>query len=192
MRTLYYVPMLHTPQELGSVAEQVIAVREKVYGKQQAQAFISEIERYWKEVARRIQRAGLYVSETTQKLHIFVDGLPDVEDSLMQKIVAELIEKGIPAYRIIAGLTQRGAQLYGTEDPDLLLREREIWIGVAAGKRADQQELSVLLAARDRVVACRIDRVVPDGKIGLLFIGKAHNVAQELTKRSRTFRIIYL
>lgn len=192
MRILYYVPMAHTPQELGSLKEAVIAKTRQIYGKQQTKEFLRQVEWYWKEVERRIQKAGLYQPETAVRLHIFVDGLPDTNEARVEKIVQELIAQNIPAYLIIKKLRENGTKVYGTEDPELLLQEHRYWTEISQGRSGNPREAQRLLKARDRAIASRIDAVVPEGEIGLLFLGRVHKVIEELEKLLSKFKVIYL
>lgn len=192
MRTLYYVPMVHTPQELGTLREAVIANHKRIHGEQQTEEYFKQVEWYWREVERRIQQAGLYRPEIVSRLHIFVDGLPDTKEEKVKKIVQELIGLDIPAYRITEKLQARGAEVHGTEDPQLLWQEHQYWAGVSQDRKQDPRGQQRLLRERDQAIAQRIDAKVKERGISLLFIGRAHNVVGELAKLSRDFKVIYL
>lgn len=192
MRVLYYVPMIHTPQELGSLKESAIAAHKQRYGNRQTEEFFKQVEWYWREVSKRIQKAGLFQPETASRLHIFVDGLPNTEKDRVQKIIQELTNLDIPVYNIIKKLQENGAKVHGTENRELLLQEHQYWIGVAKGKKAEAGVTRKLLKARDQAIARRINEELPEKEIGLLFIGGAHNVIGELAERSGKFKVIYL
>lgn len=194
MRTLYYVPMVHTPQELGILKGAIIAERIKKFGRRQTEEFFKQVEWYWREVEKRIQRTELCQPEKAAHLHIFVDGLPNAKEEIVQKIIQELIALDIPAYRIIEKLQAKGAKVHGTEDPELLLQEHQYWSDVAKGRQPDSTIARELLKSRDQAIAQRIDAKVPEGEIGFLFLGKVHNVVEELIKlsQSQKFKIVYL
>lgn len=193
MPILYYVPVIHTPQELGSLKNAFLARRTKIYGEKKTREHLEEIERYWQEEERKIyQEAGLHRPEIASKLHIFIDGLPNTEEVLVKKIVEELTLQKIPIYLIVKEVVENGATIYGTEDPELLLREHAYWTGIAQGKISDLTMSQKLLRSRDQYIANRISAMVPDEESGLLFIGRAHDVICELNKLPRKFKIINL
>lgn len=192
MKTLTIIPMIHTLQEFGSVAKSIKREQTRKLGIHGTEQFYQEIEQYWKEVARRISAAGLLEPHTAKNLAIFIDALPNVHEEIAQKIITDLSAKKIPAYLIIQKLQEAGAKVYGTEDPQLLLKEHAIWTRASKGEEADPLVLQELLEERDQAIAKRIEEVLPEDGQGILFIGKAHNVTKELEKLPRKFSVIYL
>lgn len=192
MSTIYCVQMIHTPQELGSLKNAFLAEQIKKYGEEGSRERLKEIERYWQEVERRIKFVGLYRPENASRLHIFVDGLPDTEESLVKKIVEELISQKISAYAIIKTLLENGARIYGTEDPKLLLQEHRYWAEISQGKECDPEIAGGLLRGRDQYIAKRIISVVPEEETTLLFIGRSHDVLHELDQSLNRFTFVYL
>lgn len=192
MPTLYYVPMIHTPQELGSLKNAFLAVQTKAYGEKGSHERMEAIERYWQEVERRMQLNGLYRPESASRLHVFVDGLPNTEESLVKKIVEELISQEIPAYIIIKTLLENGAAIHGTENPELLLEEHRYWTEISQGKTPDPEIAQRLLRSRDQYIAEHIISVVPDEEFAILFIGRSHDVISKLHKLSNGFILTHL
>lgn len=174
MRSIYYIPILHVPREFGSIQE-VMIIQQMIghYGEQKTKEFLEEIEQYWEEAEKRIQKADLNDPETASCLHIFVEGLPQVEENAIQEIVQKGIMQKIPFYCIIEKLLAAGAKIYGTEDEELLLEERR---NTSANRPSDPRRAEEILGARDLFTAQRINAIVPEGEIGLLFIGRDHNV----------------
>ncbi len=181
MKTLYYVPMIHSPEELGSLGERVKQVHAKVHGNDGLENFLEKIADYWDEVCNRIIAAGLFSSKVSC-LHIFVDGLPNTDENTVRKVVEDLIVlRIIPAYQIIARLRKYGAKVHGTEDTKLLLEEYAYFKGLLEGKSGDAEAAYARLIARDAAIALRIREVMTnDGDIGILFIGKLHDVIGKL------------
>lgn len=192
MPTLYYVPMIHTPQEWGSFKNAVLAMQTKKYGKKGCSEFLQEIECYWQEVERRIRLAELYQPKTASQLHIFIDGLPNTDEPFIKKIVEELISQKIPVYTIIKTLLENGATIHGTEDPELLLQEHRYWTEISQGKKPDPEMAQELLRSRDQYIAQRIVSVVPNGEVALLFIGRSHDVISILNQISNKLTFVYL
>ena len=120
-----------------------------------------------------------------RKARLYQDGLPAC--GLEEKIVRDLAMQGVPNYRILLKLMERGATLEGTEDPDLLRTEYELIMSTAAGATdAGRSEgvraarLRDLLDQRDRFIAWRIDATLALGDIGILFLGALHRAVQKL------------
>lgn len=191
MKILTVVYMIHTQKEFGNLARRIQEIQIQKRGARGAQDFFDEIENYWEEVGRRIHEKFLNEGSAKQ-LAIFIDGLPNVDDQIVQKIVTAMIEQKIPAYLIIQKLEEAGAKVYGTEDPKLLLEEHGVWTQASKGERADPQKLQELLKMRDCAIAKRIDDILSDEGEGLLFIGKAHDVVGELEKLKTHWRVTYL
>ena len=181
MKTLYYVPMVHSPGELGSLDKSAMRAHAEVYGTDELAKFLEKIEKYWNEVRERIIRAELYSSKSSS-LHVFVDGLPNVAEDTVHKVVENLIaSKKIPAYRVIARLQKYGAKVHGTEDIKLLLEEYEYYKGLSEGKSGDTVAAQARLTARDDAIALRIQEVMTsDNDIGIIFIGRAHDIVSKL------------
>ncbi len=192
MPTLYYVPMIHTPQELGILKDAFLDARMKMYGEKTTLAFLEEVKRYWHIVERRIERAGLYHPEIASQSHIFIDSLPHTEETLVMKIVQELILQKIPAYLISKILLENGATIHGTEDPDPLLQEHRYWKEISQGKTPDPEKAQELLRRRDQYIAQRIISVVPDEDLAVLFMGRLHDVVGIIIQLSKKFTIVNL
>ena len=120
-----------------------------------------------------------------RKARLYQDGLPAC--GLEEKIVRDLAMQGVPNYRILLKLMERGATLEGTEDPDLLRTEYELIMSSAAGatdagwsEGVRTARLRDLLDQRDRFIARRIDATLALGDVGILFLGALHRAVQKL------------
>jgi hypothetical protein len=173
--------MIHSPAELGSLGKSVMNAHAEVLGDDRLKTFLESIEGYWDEVTARIISAGFYSSKSSS-LHIFMDGLPNADEDIVRKVAEDLIaSKTIPAYRIVARLRKYGATVYGTENTELLLEEYRYYKGLSEGKVGDAEASRVRLAGRDVAIALRIQEVMAsDSDIGILFIGRAHDVVGKL------------
>lgn len=181
MKTFYYVPMIHSPDELGSLGKSVMRAHAEIYGNDHLKNFLDEIREYWDEVNKRITTAELYGPKTSD-LYVFVDGLPNADENIVRKVVRDHIaSRTMPMYQIIAKSQRYGARVRGTEDVKLLLEEYEYYKGLTKGKSPDAAAAQARLAARDIAIALRIQEVMTrDGDIGILFIGRAHDVIGKL------------
>ena len=172
--------MIHSPSELGSLGEAVAKIHTEQFGEESLQILLTDIENYWETVRERVIAVGLYKNSTS--LHVFVDGLPNVTEDIIRKMVADLIAaRSVPAYQIISVLQKHGAIVHGTEDIKLLLQEYYYYKGLTEGKCADEVAALARLEARDVAISKRIQEIMlNDGDRGILFIGKAHKVIDQL------------
>lgn len=194
-RKIYYIPMVHSPEELGNIGETVIRTQEQVFGKKQTAALLKEVGEYWKLVEQRVRfGAGLFRSAIASKLHIFVDGLPNGREDLVEKTVNDLVAQGeIPAYQIIGELKAAGATVHGTENMGYLLKETAYWKTLVARQRtSDPQFEKELLENRDKAIIARVHEVVPDDESAIVFIGRLHNVVEPLTEPPYNFELVNL
>ena len=174
-RRLFYIPVIHAGAELG-VAESAAQLRNVGNDTAHKQA---EIARLWNDVRRWIESLS-----DLANMCIYQDGLPVCGHEL--QIVKDLANQGSPNHRLLLGMLDRGAQLVGSEDPDLLLTEYR-HIRNAIDQASDggpavfndsspATDPAELLAARDRFIADRIAATLGEGQRGVLFIGLLHRV----------------
>ncbi|HRI55149.1 MAG TPA: hypothetical protein PLW65_33670 [Pseudomonadota bacterium] len=171
-RRLYYVPIVHTQEDLGSLAESAQAQTTARLGaaaweeKQRAGA------EYWERVASWVDA----LPSELPGFRLYQDGLPVCGSE--DRIVAELADKGSRNYRLLTRLMQRGAVLMGTESPNLLREEYELVQQLLAESRVPPpHNPAELLARRDGFIALRIAQTLLPGETGILFIGALHRVA---------------
>ncbi|MEL7484804.1 MAG: hypothetical protein AAFN41_10670 [Planctomycetota bacterium] len=174
-RSLFIVPVVHAEADLGRLADSVRAATDDAAWAEK-QKTIGET---WQRIAEWCEGLDTY------RLKVFQDGLPD--DPSAPRIVEELAGKGSPNHRIIQNLIERGANLVGTESPELLVREYKLATAAAAAANADRhpdprhrQRAASLLAQRDAYIAKTIDKSLAPGEAGVLFIGMLHDVASKL------------
>ena len=177
MKTLYYVPMVHTPEELGSLNEAIMKTQEALIGKARTEELLDKVAKFWEEVKKIIEASGFYQPEIASTLNIFADGLPNFEVEKVNKIVKNSIR--IPVYQIIERLQKAGAKVWGTEDYKLLLKEYRYWQDISQGKGADPLVAEKILKARDRAISKRIHEIMEEeneGASAILFMGYVHKV----------------
>jgi hypothetical protein len=138
----------------------------------------------WDEIRKRIEALDL----DFHRVRLYQDGLPVCGQE--DRIVRELASHGSPNHRLLVDLIDRGAQLTGTESPQLLLAEYQLnrrILGVdrhtpAASPRADniRAEAARLLEGRDRFIAGRIIETLQPGECGMVFLGMLHSLEGRL------------
>jgi hypothetical protein len=175
-RRLIWIPIIHAPEDLGKLRN---SVRDRHIGHQGTlgwDAYVRGVGEFWREVRRKVERLDVDPS----KLRLYQDALPIC--GFEEKIVRELAQAGGANHRLLADLMAKGASLIGTESPHLLVEEYELNRKALAGEVVDdlQEKSRALLQARDRFIAERIDRTLPPGSTGLIFLGMAHSLESVL------------
>lgn len=183
MRRLIHIPVVHSEADMGSAREKM----RRTYIEQRGR-------KAWEESRRAIADFWTALDQTTdalpldfRKVRLYQDGLPVC--GLEDKIVRDLAAQGVPNYRILLKLIERGGILEGTEDPELLREEYELLMTSLAAadgkakstaKKHDAAALQDLLERRDRFIAKRIDSTLRPDETGVLFLGALHRAVEKL------------
>lgn len=208
MRSLYYVPIVHTSEESGPSRERVKVYLKKRWGEEAISQTEEIITYYWQVAAQEIENEKEKGNLEPSNLSIYVDSLPV---GMEEKFAKSGMEKKIPYWLIIKKLTDKGAKLVGTEDPKLYFAESQEFIQAMGKmdldslylKRVTLQDLkkiesTELTQQRDKFIAKRIDETLLENGIGILFMGAGHKVIEELDKLeeagklSSPMKVIYL
>ncbi len=178
MRRLISIPIVHTPADLGSQREATRQAYIARYGCQQWRQHLETLAQLWHRIRQRV--LVLPVDFTTVRL--YQDGLPRCGRELA--IVETLAAAGSSNHQLLLELVKRGAILMGTEDPTLLLQERDRLRQQHSAQptpvAGEHPLYDTLIAQRDASIASRIASTLAEGELGLLFIGALHRVAQRL------------
>lgn len=171
MRKLIHIPMVHTPQDLGSQLERVRGEYIARYGLERWRQHLREVEELWQRIRERLM--GLPVDFSQARL--YQDGLPVCGRE--REIVHQLADEGSINHQLLLELVKKGAVVMGTEDPDLLIQERDRLIHSAGENILLYDEV---IERRDEYIAQRIRSTLKEGEVGLLFIGALHRVVERL------------
>lgn len=159
------VPIFHTKRELGSFGQRISETTENA------------IQNYWAAITETIK--GLPIDFS--RLFVYQDSLPDLPTETVDDWLST--SPDTPNYGILKFLKEKGATLVGTENSKLLLDHINLIEDVmnisASEKTVNElyEEGSIgLLYARDRYIANRIGQTLTETGVGLLFLGKRHNV----------------
>lgn len=177
VRTLIVIPIIHTEHDTGSLLEQVKHEYVTRFGEQKWGEHLHAIDQIWNTIYATVRALHLpYAS-----VRIYQDGLPVCGKEVA--IVREVAGTGSRNHQLVLELIEKGAQVMGTEDPNLLVQEYQLLRGSLAdpNKSSVQQQHRdgqgrALLSARDRFIARRINDTLRVGETGLLFVGMAHRV----------------
>jgi len=185
MRKLIYIPIIHTEDDMGSLAEFVKEEYKRKYSRQKWQEHIKVIKDIWAKIRKKLIGFNL----EWQKVRIYQDGLPVCDREKF--IVKTLAEKGSLNHKLIMELVQKGARIEGTEDPELLKAEYSNMLKITQAKSLTERDRLIeqynsvaneLLLKRDRFIANRINKTLKEGETGTLFLGMMHRVDRYLPR----------
>jgi len=180
MRKLLHIPIVHTPEDMGSHRAAVKKEYIAKHGLSKWNDHNKIVDKFWQELGKIL--LTLPVDYTIVK--VYQDGLPVFDREL--ELVEELAKAGSRNYQIILKLLGRGATVVGTEDPNLLIEERN---------RLNQNgnvgySYDDLMERRDKYIVQRIVTTLNVGEIGILLIGALHRATDKLPKDIQVYRSI--
>jgi hypothetical protein len=184
MRTLLYVPIIHTSADLGSLAEDVNRKGLENFGENMWRDHLRTIDGFWDALSLYFD--SIHVSGAK----IFQDGMiADGEVGL--NIIQEGEKAGSKNHRLVSKLLQRGAILMKTEDFTLVKKERDRLLKMIRAKTTAEKLFGLiiykltkktLLRQRDEYITQRIDQALDEGETGILFIGAYHHIKPRLPR----------
>jgi len=182
MRTLIYVPIIHTSADLGSIAQDVTKRGIRHLGEEIWTKHKKTVEGFWDAISRYFD----YVD--VKGIKIYQDGLV-ADGEVGQKIVAETSKAGSKNYQLVSRLLERGALLVKTEDFKFVKKEYERLLAITQAESVIRKIMAFLryklaknglLNKRDAFIAKRIDETLNPGEKGIIFIGASHKVKEKL------------
>lgn len=199
MPILYYVPIIHSIEDYGSLGPAIAGAFVKKVGGAEFNRLQKTIHEYWKLIEERIEQT----IGNVRGLIIYQDGFPvgDREKILKLFEYMQNDHSESPNFRLVKKLLTQGAILEGTEDPHLLIEQMRLYQRAVEVSSLDKQE-SILAAGaarsqelvklRDESIAKRIRDTLPASGRGILFIGRDHDVISELEESLEKFTVIHL
>jgi hypothetical protein len=184
MRTLIYVPIIHTSADLGSIAEHVIKRGITGLGQELWEKHRRTVEGFWNVIT------DYFDSMDAEGVKIYQDGMV-AEGEVGQKIAEDTAKAGSKNYELILKLLKRGAVLMKTEDFKLVKSEYDKLHAITEAKSITRKILAliqyrlvktILLRRRDAFIAERINQTLKAGEKAILFIGALHNVKEKLSR----------
>jgi hypothetical protein len=182
MRTLIYVPIIHTSADLGSIAEHVTKRGTADLGQELWEKHRRTVEGFWNAIS------NYFDSIDVNGVKIYQDGMV-ADGEVGQKIAEDTAKAGSKNYGLILGLLQRGAILMKTEEFRLVKKEYDKLRAITEAKSITRKILAfieykltktMLLNRRDTIIAKRIDHTLKAGEKAILFIGAYHNIKKRL------------
>jgi len=182
MRTLFYVPIIHTSADLGSLAEDVKRRGITVLGREVWEEHKKTVEGFWDALSY------YFDSLDVSGMKIYQDGMV-AEGEIGEKIVEEGIKAGSKNYEVLSKLLKRGALLVKTEEFKLVKKEHEQLLAITRAKSIFKKLIVFikyklvkdrLLDKRDDFIAKRVDETLNQGESGIVFIGAYHDIKKKL------------
>ena len=187
MKTLIYVPVIHTSADLGSIAKDVTKRGIADLGEKFWEEHIKTVDSFWDTISR------YFDSIDVCGMKIYQDGMV-AEGEVGEEIVREIARAGSKNHEIILRLLKRGALLVKTEEFNLVKMERDTLIAITQAKSILRKLTAFAkyeftknsrLRKRDKYIVKRINETLEHGETGILFIGAYHNIKNELSKSVR-------
>jgi len=184
MRTLIYVPVIHTSADLGSIAKEVAKRGIRDLGQELWEKHRRTVEGFWDVVT------DYFDSIDVKDMKIYQDGMIG-EDEVGKKIVEDTAKAGSKNYQLILKLLDRGAVLVKTEDFKLVKKEYDRLLAITQAKSITEKIIAfikyklvkvILLNRRDNFIANRIEQTLKADEKAILFIGAFHNIKKRLPK----------
>ncbi|MFH0771968.1 MAG: hypothetical protein V1933_05060 [Candidatus Omnitrophota bacterium] len=184
MRTLIYVPIIHTSADLGSLAVDVTKRGVADLGKDAWREHIKTVNRFWDAIS------FYFDSMEVSGMKIYQDGMV-AGGEIGEKIVEEGVMARSKNYDLISRLLKRGAILVKTEDFNLVKEERDRLFAIIKARSIIQKLIALmnfkivknrLLNKRDKFISERINETLDQDETGIIFIGACHNLKEKLSK----------
>jgi hypothetical protein len=182
MRTLIYVPIIHTSADLGSIAKDVTKRGIANLGEQVWTKHRETVEGFWDAISH------YFDSEDAKGMKLYQDGMI-AEDEVGMKIVQDTAKAGSKNYQLLLKLLEKGAVLVKTEDFKLVKQEYDRLLSITQAKSTIRKIIAFLkyklvknrlLNKRDDFIAKRISQTLKPGERGILLIGAFHNIKKRL------------
>ncbi len=185
VRSLIYIPIIHSETDLGSVGGAVRERYQEAFGRMAWERRFSSVDAMWEGITRKLLALPL----DWRRTRLYQDGLPVCGHEA--EIVRDLARQGSRNHQILLEAMTRGATLMGTESAPLIVAEyRRVQKLVEASRLLESESDTLalelraegerLLQDRDAFMAGRIESTLLDGETGLLFVGLLHRVDELL------------
>jgi len=191
MRTLIYVPIIHTTADLGSMAKDITKTGVATLGEQVWTKHRSTVEGFWNAIS------SYFDSIEVKDMKIYQDGLV-ADGEIGEKIVEETSKAGSKNYQLISKLLGRGAVLVKTEDFPLVKEEYNRLLAITQAKSTVRKIIAIikyksaknrLLKKRDTFITQRINETLGPGEKGIIFIGAFHKIRDRLHKNIQVIEV---
>ncbi|MFH1159568.1 MAG: hypothetical protein V1733_01290 [bacterium] len=186
MRTLIYIPIIHSKADMGSLGKELKSKSVSVLGENEWQKHTDTVNSYWEAIESYFENIDICI----KGIKIYQDGM-FVDGEMAIKIIDEGIKSGSKNSEIVSKLIDRGAILIKTEDLKMVKDEYDGLQSILKSKTNIKKLFLLLrykiskpifLIRRDKFIAGRIAESLGQNETGILFIGAYHNIKKRLPK----------
>ncbi|MEI6434756.1 MAG: hypothetical protein WCP32_07920 [Bacteroidota bacterium] len=186
MRTLIYVPIIHSKADMGSFGQALNNISVSAVEKNKLQKHNDTINGYWDAIESWFENIDISV----KGIKIYQDGM-FVDGEMAMKIIDEGVKSGSKNSVIVSKLIGRGAILIRTEDFNLVKSEYDELQTILKSKTNIYKLFllfrynvlkPIFLIRRDKFITCRIAETLGQNETGILFVGAFHNIRKRLPK----------
>jgi len=186
MRTLIYVPIIHSSADMGSLGKELKNKSVSELGENVWQKHTDTVNGYWDAIESYFENIDIYI----KGIKIYQDGM-FVDGEIAMKIINEGIKSGSKNFEIVSNLIDRGASLIKTEDFKMVKDEYDGLQSILKSKTNIKKLFLLLrykvlkqifLIRRDKFITGRIAETLGQNETGILFIGAYHNIMKRLPK----------
>lgn len=186
MRTLIYVPIIHSAADMGSLGKELKRKSVSGLGAAAWQMHVDTVNGYWDAIESYFENIDIYIKGTK----VYQDGM-FIDGEIAMKIISDGIKAGSKNSEIVLKLINRGAILMSTEDFKLVKEEYDGLMSILKSGNKFMKLIrllryklgkSSLLIRRDKFIAGRIDETLEQDETGILFIGAYHDTMKQLPK----------
>lgn len=186
MRTLLYVPIIHSIADMGSLGKELNNKSVSELGENKWRMHTDTVNGYWDAIESYFENIDIYI----KGIKIYQDGM-FVDGEIAMKIIDAGIKSGSKNSEIVSKLIGRGAILIKTEDFKMVKDEYDGLHSILKSNTNIIKHLLLLrykiskpifLIRRDKFIAGRITETLGQNETGILFIGAYHNVMKRLPK----------
>ena len=186
MRSLIYVPIIHSVADMGSLGDELKRKSVSGLGENIWQKHTDTVNGYWSAIESYFESNELY----DKGIKIYQDGM-FVDGEMAMKLIGDGVKSGSKNSEIVLKLINRGAILIKTEDFKMVKDEYDGLQLILKSKSNIKKLIQlvrykmlkpILLRRRDRFIAATIDKTLEQNETGVLFIGAYHNVMKRLPK----------
>ena len=186
MRTLIYVPIIHSVADMGTMGEELKRKSVSGLGENVWQKHTETVAGYWEAIESYFENSDLYV----RGIKIYQDGM-FVDGEMAIKLIRDGVKSGSKNSEIVSTLISCGAILVKTEDFKMVKDEYDGLQSIIKSKTNIKKLIQLLrykilkpifLRRRDRFIAATIDETLKPNETGILFVGAYHNVMKSLPK----------
>jgi len=186
MRTLIYIPIIHSGADMGSMAAELTRKSIDEFGKEFWETHVDTVNKYWEIISQYCNT----IDFGDKAVKIYQDGMV-ADGEIAIKIMEDSIKAGSKNYEIISRLINRGAIIVQTEDFSLVKKELEMLKSIPSSGALIMKVIRIirfkisrskLLNQRDEYIAGRIAATLGPNETGIIFLGAYHNILDKLPK----------